>query len=68
MRPALLLLIRLYQWTLSPFFGGHCRFHPTCSAYAYEAIDRYGVRGIPLAMRRLSRCHPLGASGVDLVP
>jgi len=67
-RPALLFLIRLYQRVLSPYLGGQCRFHPSCSAYAYEAIDRYGMRGLGLALRRLSSCHPLGRHGVDPVP
>ncbi len=62
-------LIRLYQLTLSPFLGGSCRFLPTCSVYARQAIERHGAwRGSLLALRRLSRCHPLGASGFDPVP
>ena len=62
-------LIRLYQWTLSPFLGGSCRFLPTCSAYAIEAIHTHGAaRGLLLAVRRLSACHPLGRSGYDPVP
>jgi hypothetical protein len=62
-------LIRLYQMALSPFLGGACRFLPSCSAYAIEAITIHGaVRGSILAVRRLSRCHPLGRSGVDPVP
>lgn len=61
--------IRLYQWTLSPFLGRQCRFYPTCSHYAYEAIEEFGaVRGTILAMRRLGRCHPFHPGGVDLVP
>ncbi len=62
-------LIRGYQLTLSPYLGRQCRFYPTCSAYAVEAIERHGVtRGGGLALRRLCRCHPLHAGGVDLVP
>ena len=64
-----LLPIRLYRWFLSPFLGRHCRFHPTCSAYALEAIETHGIaRGYLLALRRVSRCHPLGGSGYDPVP
>jgi putative membrane protein insertion efficiency factor len=65
----LILLIRAYQVVLSPFFGGACRFLPSCSAYAIEAIANHGAwRGSLLAVRRLSRCHPLGRAGVDPVP
>ncbi|MAT80820.1 MAG: membrane protein insertion efficiency factor YidD [Phycisphaerae bacterium] len=61
--------IRIYQATLSPLIGQHCRFHPTCSRYAVEAIQRHGaIRGCWLAIRRLSRCHPLGTAGYDPVP
>jgi len=64
-----ILTIRLYQLTLSPLVGGACRFEPTCSVYAIEAIRIHGViRGSALAVRRLSRCHPFGAAGVDPVP
>jgi putative membrane protein insertion efficiency factor len=62
-------LIRLYQMTLSPFLGGSCRFLPTCSAYAIEAVQIHGpTRGLVLAVRRISACHPLGRSGYDPVP
>jgi uncharacterized protein len=62
-------LIRLYQLTLSPIVGGGCRFVPSCSAYAIEAIRVHGAfRGSVLAVRRVSRCHPFGASGADPVP
>ena len=65
----LIALIRAYQLTLSPFLGGACRFLPSCSEYAREAIERHGAwRGSLLAVRRLSKCHPLGASGFDPVP
>jgi len=64
-----LALIRLYQITLSPLLGRACRYHPTCSAYTYEAITRYGVlKGSYLGARRLLRCHPFHAGGVDPVP
>ena len=63
------ILIRLYQWTVSPLLGPACRFHPTCSQYALEAIRRYGVlRGGWLAVRRIGRCHPWHSGGYDPVP
>jgi putative membrane protein insertion efficiency factor len=65
----LLASIGAYRLFLSPFFGQHCRFHPTCSAYAIEAIETHGPwRGSWLALRRLGRCHPLNEGGVDWVP
>jgi len=65
----LILLIRAYQVVLSPFVGGACRFLPSCSAYAVEAIAIHGAwRGSMLAARRLSRCHPFGRAGFDPVP
>lgn len=61
--------IRAYQVVLGPLMGGHCRFHPTCSAYAIEAYQEHGViRGTWLTARRLARCHPLGRGGFDPVP
>jgi putative membrane protein insertion efficiency factor len=69
MRALLLGLIRLYQLTLSPWLGRQCRYDPTCSHYATEAIERFGVlRGGWLAAKRLGRCHPWGRSGYDPVP
>jgi putative membrane protein insertion efficiency factor len=69
LKKILLFLIRLYQLTLSPFFGQHCRFTPSCSNYAREAIERYGSwRGTWLAIRRIARCHPLCDGGHDPVP
>jgi putative membrane protein insertion efficiency factor len=68
-RALLLGLIRLYQLTLSPWLGTQCRYDPTCSKYAAEALERFGVvRGVWLAAKRLGRCHPWGRSGYDPVP
>jgi hypothetical protein len=62
-------LIRLYQWTLSPLLGSNCRFHPTCSHYAVEAVQTHGVvRGLWLALRRVGCCHPWHEGGYDPVP
>ena len=62
-------VIRAYQKLLSPIMGRNCRYLPTCSAYAYEAIGRFGVlKGGWLAMRRLGRCHPFAESRYDPVP
>jgi len=64
-----LLIIRLYQRAVSPVLGVHCRFHPTCSAYTREAIEKYGfLQGAWLGVRRLLRCHPLHRGGFDPVP
>lgn len=66
---AMRALIRLYQIVLSPYLGRECRFQPTCSHYADEAIARHGpVRGSMLALRRLLRCRPGGGNGFDPVP
>jgi uncharacterized protein len=68
-RALVLLLIRGYQRLVPSALRGACRFHPTCSAYAHDAVARHGVaRGLWLAARRIARCHPLGASGYDPVP
>lgn len=62
-------LVRLYQLTLSPWLGMNCRYQPTCSAYAIEALELHGViKGGWLALRRIGRCHPWGGSGYDPVP
>jgi hypothetical protein len=68
-------LIRAYQWTLSPLLtllggpGNGCRFHPTCSRYFLEAVERHGaLRGGWLGLKRLARCHPWGGQGEDPVP
>ena len=69
MRQPMILLIRGYQTFISPLLGPRCRFYPSCSQYALEAIHRFGpVRGAWLAMQRLLRCHPLDPGGYDPVP
>jgi putative membrane protein insertion efficiency factor len=69
MRPLVIWLIKAYQIVLSPFMGQHCRFYPTCSAYAIEAVEKHGtLRGLWLSLRRLSHCHPWHEGGVDPVP
>ena len=69
MRALLILLVRVYQYTLSPLLGPHCRFSPTCSHYAVEALQVHGAgRGSYLAVRRLCRCHPWHTGGIDPVP
>ena len=68
-RRLLLASIRLYQLTLSPWVGGHCRYEPTCSVYAAAAIREHGARrGAWLAAKRIGRCHPWGGAGYDPVP
>lgn len=65
----LILLVRLYQVTLSPIMGGHCRFQPTCSMYSIEALAVHGAwRGTWLTIRRILRCNPFGGAGFDPVP
>lgn len=69
MKKVFLFLIRLYQLGISPYIGPHCRFTPTCSRYAYEAIVKYGAcKGGYLAVRRLLKCHPFHEGGYDPVP
>jgi hypothetical protein len=65
-----LVLIRFYQYALSPYLGGSkCRYTPTCSQYTLEAIKKYGpIKGIYLGAKRLSKCHPRGGHGYDPVP
>jgi uncharacterized protein len=66
---SLRLFVRLYQLAISPLLLPSCRFFPSCSDYAIEAIERYGaVRGLGLALWRLARCNPWGGSGYDPVP
>ena len=62
-------LIKLYQWIVSPMLGPKCRFTPTCSQYAIDALKKHGVfKGLWLTVKRLSRCHPWGGHGYDPVP
>ena len=68
-RRGALALIRVYQVALSPWIGRQCRFYPTCSHYAAEAIEVHGLfRGMLMSARRLGKCHPFHPGGVDLVP
>jgi len=63
------LLIRLYQWCISPWLGVRCRFEPTCSHYAVTAIETHGtIKGGWLTIRRLLRCNPFGGMGYDPIP
>jgi len=69
MRSLLLLLVRVYQFTLRPLLGAHCRFYPSCSEYASDAIERHGaLKGLALTLRRIARCHPYHPGGYDPVP
>ncbi|MDQ2640165.1 MAG: membrane protein insertion efficiency factor YidD [Pseudomonadota bacterium] len=69
MRRFMIAIIRGYQLFISPHLGQCCRFHPTCSCYAQEAIERHGaVRGLSLTTRRILRCHPFNEGGIDPVP
>jgi putative membrane protein insertion efficiency factor len=65
----LLAVIKAYQYALSPLLGNNCRYHPSCSAYAVEALQEHGaLRGSWLTVTRLLRCHPWGGNGYDPVP
>jgi putative membrane protein insertion efficiency factor len=69
MKAALLLMLRGYQYAIRPLLGANCRFYPSCSEYAREAIDRHGTaKGCWMAMRRVVRCHPYHPGGYDPVP
>jgi putative membrane protein insertion efficiency factor len=65
----LLVLIRCYQYAISPMLGQNCRFFPSCSDYAVQAIERYGAyKGAYLGLKRIVRCHPWNPGGFDPVP
>ncbi|MCP4022844.1 MAG: membrane protein insertion efficiency factor YidD [Desulfobacteraceae bacterium] len=65
----ILILIRAYQYTISPVLGPACRFYPSCSEYAHQAISRYGlIKGLWISFKRILRCHPFNPGGIDPVP
>lgn len=65
----LIILIKMYRYVISPFTASACRFYPTCSVYALEAVSRYGsLKGSFLAVKRILKCHPFHPGGVDPVP
>jgi putative membrane protein insertion efficiency factor len=69
MKDIIIFIVRAYQKGISPFFGGNCRFYPTCSMYMLEAVKKYGaVRGGLLGLNRIRRCHPFNPGGYDPVP
>ena len=69
MKKIILLLIKPYQKYISIFLGKNCRFYPTCSAYTYEAIEKFGIiKGIFLGIKRIIKCHPFHPGGYDPVP
>jgi hypothetical protein len=69
MSTVLIGIIRLYQLTIARWLGGRCRFYPSCSDYAIEALRRHGtIKGMVLTIRRLGKCHPFHAGGIDPVP
>ncbi|MFH2059916.1 MAG: membrane protein insertion efficiency factor YidD [Pseudomonadota bacterium] len=69
MKRLLSICIKFYQYFISPLTGPNCRYYPTCSVYALEAIEKHGsVKGTALAVKRILRCHPFQAGGFDPVP
>ena len=72
MRPTAYIVsipVRFYRLVISPLIGSNCRYHPTCSSYALEALEKHGaIKGGRLAIKRIIKCHPLGGSGIDNVP
>ncbi|OQX23323.1 MAG: membrane protein insertion efficiency factor YidD [Desulfobacteraceae bacterium IS3] len=69
MKGMLLFIIKAYQFVVSPMLGDRCRFYPSCSDYAYQAIERYGMfKGLCISLKRILRCHPFNPGGFDPVP
>ena len=72
MRPAAYIVsipVRFYRLVISPLIGSNCRYHPTCSSYTLEALEKHGaIKGGRLSIKRILKCHPLGGSGIDNVP
>lgn len=69
MKQVLMLLVRFYQYAISPLLGRRCRFFPSCSEYTAEAIQKHGAwKGLRLGLKRVSRCHPWHPGGYDPVP
>ena len=72
MRPTAYIVsipVRFYRLVISPLIGSNCRYHPTCSSYTLEALEKHGaIKWGPLAIKRIIKCHPLGGSGIDNVP
>ena len=69
MKLLVLAVLRLYKKTMSPLLGTHCRYYPTCADYMFQAVEKYGAaRGIFLGLKRLLRCHPFHAGGLDPLP
>ena len=72
MRPAAYIVsipVRFYRLVISPLIGSNCRYHPTCSSYTLEALEKHGaIKGGRFAIKRILKCHPLGGSGIDNVP
>jgi uncharacterized protein len=68
MKYILILFIKIYQYTISPLLGPKCRFHPTCSQYAIDALKKYGfLKGVFLSTKRILKCHPFNKGGYDPV-
>lgn len=67
MKKVFIFFIKLYQLTISPFLGNCCRFYPSCSTFMIESVDKYGLKGFFIGMKRLMRCHPFNKGGVDPV-